>query len=229
MNPFILILSLSYEEPRRVCQVTFLLCYTTATNTQAAHVPITHTHAKERERKKREGIATRHRRALVDTGQLPMMHCKCNVSSAASSHQLRAISGLAWSAQSNRIWCGTPPLSPLPVDLLPLFFRILALWAKRGISHVCKVLFTSQRVTRGRGGGGWVGGRGEKKKKQKKKKKKKECFSFPFHIRCSSSKAGGWKQTAAQNRQAASRRAPAPVTPSRYVEMFFSPAKQLGL
>lgn len=140
--------------PRRVCQVTFLLCYTTATNTQAAHVPITHTHAKERERKK-EGIATRHRRALVDTGQLPMMHCKCSVSSSASSYQSRAISGLAWSAQSNRIRCATLPLISLPVDLLPLCFRILALWAKREFHMFVKCSLHLKGYARPRW---WLGG-----------------------------------------------------------------------
>lgn len=69
--------------------------------------------------KKKKQTAKRHRQDLVDTGQLPIMHCKFNISSSAFLHQSHAISGLVWSAQSNRIWGGPDRLVSSLLFALP--------------------------------------------------------------------------------------------------------------
>lgn len=93
-------------ESQRVCaELCLFLHYThirifSNTHTRATYILITPTNAEI-------NTATRQRQDLVNTGQLPMMHCKFNVSSSSFLHQSQAISGLVWSAQSNRI-----PFSP---------------------------------------------------------------------------------------------------------------------
>lgn len=76
------------------------------------HPPTPPTHEKK-------STAKRHRQDSADTGQLPMMHCKFNVSSSVVLHQSQAISGLACSTQSKTI----------PTGLFPLFSHFY-LWAK---------------------------------------------------------------------------------------------------
>ena len=69
------------------------------------------------------------------------MHCKFNVSSSAFLHQSQAISGLAWSAQSNRILCGPDRL------VSSLFFFGFYLWAKCEFRMSSKLLFASLGCT----------------------------------------------------------------------------------
>lgn len=69
------------------------LCYTIPALTDILIPPPTH--------EKSKNTATRRSR-LVDMDDLPMMHCKFNISSSALLHQSQTISRLAWSAQSKR-------------------------------------------------------------------------------------------------------------------------------
>lgn len=88
-----------------------------STHTQASDILITPSHLRTK-----RNTATRHRQDLVDIGQLPMMHCKLNVSSSSFLHQSQAISGLVWSAQSNKILCGPDRLVSSLLSVQP--------WAK---------------------------------------------------------------------------------------------------
>lgn len=99
---------------------------------RASRMPITPAYAWKR------NIAERHRQDWVDTGQLPMMHCKFNVSSSAFCHQSQAISGLVWSAQSNRISCAP--------DRLVSSLLLLYLWVKCEF-HIAKLHFVASGYT----------------------------------------------------------------------------------
>lgn len=74
-------------EPQRVCEE---FRYTIPARIQIFWYP--HLHTKNKVKTQSQN---------TDRGQLPMMHCKFNISSSALLHQLQAISGLAWNTNTH--------------------------------------------------------------------------------------------------------------------------------